>query len=156
MENSLERAIIRKLQEELPLVPQPYKFIAAELGISEEELLNKIKKLRDRKMLRRIGAILHHRTVGFKANAMVVWSVPIDRIRDVANIMISFPEVSHCYERKTMSNWPYNIYTMIHSKSFDKCEDLILHIAQTSGVDKYEVLHSTRELKKSSMKYFID
>lgn len=156
MDNSLDRAIVRKLQENLPLVPEPYKSIADELGISEQELLIRIKELRERKMLRRVGAILHHRTAGFKANAMVVWNVPIDKIRDVANIMISFPEVSHCYERKVMSNWPYNVYTMVHSESFEKCEAIILKIAHSAGIDTYEVLYSTRELKKSSMKYFED
>ncbi len=156
MDKLLEKAIVRRFQEELPLVPQPYKFIADELGISEQELINKIKELRERKILRRIGAILHHRTIGFKANAMVVWSVPIDRIREVADIMISFPQVSHCYERKSLPNWSYNIYTMIHSESFHKCEDIILNISKASSVDKYDVLYSTRELKKNSMKYFVD
>jgi len=156
MDNSLEKAIVRRFQEELPLVPQPYKFIADELGISEQELINKIKELKERKILRRIGAILHHRTIGFKANAMVVWSVPIDRIREVTDIMISFPQVSHCYERKPLPNWSYNIYTMIHSESFHKCEDIILNISKASAVDKYDVLYSTKELKKNSMKYFVD
>jgi DNA-binding Lrp family transcriptional regulator len=156
MENSLDSAVIRKLQEELPLVPEPYKCIAEELGITERELFDKINELRDKKMLRRIGAVLHHRTVGFKANAMVVWAVPEDRIIEVTNIMITFPQVSHCYERKPLPNWSYNIYTMIHSGTFEDCEAVILKIARMVRADKYEVLYSIRELKKSSMKYFID
>jgi len=156
MDNLLERAIVRKLQEDLPLVKEPYKHIADELGISEQELLSKINEMKDKKMLRRIGAILHHRTVGFKANAMVVWHVSEDRMMEVAHIMISFPQVSHCYERRTLPNWPYNLYTMIHSESLEVCEAIISQIIKITNIDTYEVLYSTKELKKSSMKYFVE
>jgi DNA-binding Lrp family transcriptional regulator len=156
MENSLEKAIVRKLQEDLPLVPRPYEVIAEELGITEEELLNKIQDLSKKKILKRIGAVLHHRTVGFNANAMVVWSVPEEKISDSVNKMISFKEVSHCYERKALSNWPYNIYTMIHAETIEDCEAIILELAKNTGIASYEVLYSTRELKKRSMKYFTE
>lgn len=156
MQDVLERAIIRKFQADLPLVPQPYKFIADELGISEERLLDKLNELHERKILRRISTVLHHRTVGFKANAMVVWCVPKNRIKEVTDIMISFPQISHCYERKSSIDWPYNIYTMIHSESVAGCEAIISQIMKTVGKYKYEVLYSSRELKKSSMKYFTD
>lgn len=156
MNSSLEKAIIRRLQEEIPLVPEPYKLIADELGISEQQLIESIKTLRDKKVLRRIAGILHHRTVGFKANAMVVWSVPSEKVKEVTDVMISLPQVSHCYERKTNANWPYNIYTMIHAETFEICEDIILQIAKAVAIDKYEALYSVKELKKSSMKYFLN
>lgn len=97
----LDKAIILKLQEDLPLVPRPYRHIACELGICEEELLGRLRKLKEERILRRIGAILHHRTVGFKANAMVVWNISECRIKEVTDMMITFPEVSHCYQRRT-------------------------------------------------------
>lgn len=156
MNSSLEKSIIRRLQEEIPIVPEPYKVIAEELGISEQQLLENIKSLRDKKMLKRISGILHHRTVGFKANAMVVWSVPKDKVKEVTDVMVTFPQISHCYERKTSVNWPYNIYTMIHAETFEKCEDIILKVSKAIAIDKYESLYSIKELKKSSMKYFID
>lgn len=151
----LDKAIIFKLQEDLPLVPQPYKHIACELGICEEELLGRLKKLKEEGILRRIGAILHHRTVGFKANAMVAWNISECRIKEVTDMMVTFPEVSHCYQRMALPNWNYNIYTMIHSKSFKQCDSIILHIAERININEYEVLYSTKELKKSSMKYFL-
>jgi len=156
MENALERAIVRRLQEDLPFVPKPYKYMADELGIPEQELLDKLKEMQDKRVLRRIGCILHHRTAGFKANAMVVWKVPKDRILEVTDIMVSFSQVSHCYERKTLSDWPYNVYTMIHAKTYEKCENIVLQIAKEANIYKYETLYSTKELKKSSMKYFTE
>ncbi|WP_070000022.1 siroheme decarboxylase subunit beta [Cellulosilyticum sp. I15G10I2] len=156
MKNILERAIVRRLQEDLPLVPEPYKYIADELGISEQELLDKLKEMQDKKYLRRIGCILHHRAAGFKANAMVVWEVPKDSIFEVTDIITSFPQVSHCYERETLPDWSYNIYSMIHAETFEKCEAIIVQIISKVSIYKYEVLYSTKELKKSSMKYFAE
>ncbi|MDF2614370.1 MAG: hypothetical protein K0S71_2156 [Clostridia bacterium] len=152
----LEKAIIRRLQEDLPLVKEPYKHMAAELGISEQEFLDKMSSFKEQKMLRRIGAILHHRTAGFEANAMVVWKVPQQRVAEVTELMISFREVSHCYERQSLPEWPYNIYTMIHSTHFETCGALIKQIADLTHLDHYEILYSTKELKKSSMKYFCE
>lgn len=156
MDISQKRQIILKLQDDLPLVPEPYKAIATDIGITEKELLEYIKELKDNKTLRRIGAVLNHRSVGFLANAMVVWLVPTERIKEVTDIMISFPQVSHCYEREVLNNWRFNIYTMIHSVSFDLCDDIIKKISQMTHINNYEVLYSTKELKKSSMKYFIN
>jgi DNA-binding Lrp family transcriptional regulator len=156
MEDSLEKAIICKLQEGLPLVAQPYKFIAEDLGISEQEVLDIIEGLSNKKMLRRIGAILHHRSVGIKANAMVVWCIPEEKVKDAVKIIIKYPEVTHCYERKVLKGWSYNIYTMIHSENKSHCEDIILNISKAISINNYEVLYSTKELKKSSMKYFVE
>lgn len=154
--NELEKAIVRKLQEDIPLVKEPYKYIAEELGISEHELLDKIEALKSQKALRRVGAMLHHRTAGFKANAMVIWEVAEDSIKQVTDLMISFDEVSHCYQRQTMPEWPYNIYTMIHAKTLKGCETIISTLLSKTDICKYEVLYSTKELKKSSMKYFTE
>ena len=149
-----KKQVILKLQEEIPLIPEPYKKIAEDIGISEDELFGYITELKSNKTLRRVGAVLNHRTAGFLANAMVVWSVPAERIKEVTDIMISFPHVSHCYERAVLSNWNYNIYTMIHSVSYELCEDIIKQISQMTNINNYEVLYSTKELKKSSMIYY--
>lgn len=153
--SSLDKSIIRKMQGNLPLAAQPYKLIAQELGIKEEELLEKIKEFCDNGIIRRFGATLNHRNVGFKANAMVVWIVPEERIKEVSGIMIQFPEVSHCYQRPTFPNWPYNIFTMVHGENKEKCEKTIKKIVLLTNIYKYSILYSTKELKKSSMKYFL-
>jgi siroheme decarboxylase len=155
MYSSLERAIVCKLQEDLPIVPEPYKAIAYELGISEMELLCKITEMKNKKALRRIGAVLHHNSAGFNANAMVVWKVPEERIDEVTELMVTFPQISHCYERVTCCNWDYNIYTMIHCETNDNLMNIIKCLAEAVQIKEYEVLHSLKELKKCSMKYFL-
>lgn len=152
----LDKAIIRKLQEDLPLVPRPYEEIACELGITEEELLDKIKELKDKGVIRRFGASLNHRNVGIKGNGMVVWIVPEKELKRVSRIMVSFSEVTHCYERPTYPNWPYNVFTMIHGEDRKTCEKIVERISKVSGIKTYSILYSTEELKKSSMKYFIE
>lgn len=156
MFSSLDISIIRKIQEDLPLVSEPYKEIAEELQITESELINKIKEFCNKGIIRRFGATLNHRSIGFKANAMVVWKVPEERIQEVSEIMVLFSQISHCYQRPTFLGWPYNVFTMVHGESKEECEKIIKHIVSASGINEYNILYSTHELKKSSMKYFIE
>ncbi len=155
MIDSIDEAIALRLQDDLPLVKEPYLHMAKELGITEEEVICRIENLKKRKVLRRIGAVLHHQKAGIKANAMVVWEVPEDQIQEAARLMASYDEISHCYQRQTLPKWPYNLYTMIHAKSREACEALIKEIAERTSIYRYEVLFSTKELKKISMKYFV-
>lgn len=155
MDNKLEKDIIKKLQGDLPLTAEPYKAVADELGISEKQVLEQLEILMQKRILRRVAGILNHKTAGFEANAMVVWKVAPNDIEEAANLMSSFDAVSHCYQRETLPEWPYNLYTMIHGKNFKVCEETIQQIAGQVQINEYEVLYSTRELKKSSMCYFI-
>ena len=156
MLSATEINIIRRLQEDLPLVSEPYKKLAEDLGITESELLTKIKELKNKKILRRFGAILNHRKVGFHSNAMAVWKIPEEKIIEATEIMISYQQVSHCYQRVTLLNWQYNIFTMIHGKSDLECENVVEKIANAINIKDYCLLYSTAELKKCSMKYFSD
>ncbi len=150
----IDKAIINKLSGDIPLEEEPYKKIAEELGITEEEVLSRIKEFQDKEIVRRIGAILYHREVGYKWNAMVVWAIPQDSVEKTASVMCSFKEVTHCYERPTFSNWPYNIFTMIHGESKKQCENIVKQIYERINCYDYKILYSLKELKKSSKKYF--
>ncbi|MBC2581836.1 Lrp/AsnC family transcriptional regulator [Clostridium sp. DJ247] len=152
----LEKNIVKRLSGDIPLCNEPYKKLAEELGITEEELLANINTLHHRGIIKRIGGVLFHREAGFKANAMVVWKVPGERIEHIGNLICSFSEVTHCYERQTYEDWPYNLFTMIHSESREICENVIKKIADVIKITDYKILYSTRELKKSSMKYFVE
>lgn len=154
MINELQKLIIKRLSLDIPILPEPYKAVAEELGISEDELINNLQDLNDKGILRRISGILYHRQAGYSANAMVVWIVPEGVIEQVGKFVCSFSEVTHCYQRPTFQNWPYNFFTMIHSETKDQCEKIIKKIADAINIYEYEILYSTKELKKSSVKYF--
>ena len=154
MIRSLDKKIISRLQENISIIETPYKEIAEELNMDEEELICKIKAYTKSGILKRIGAILYHRKAGFNANAMVVWKVDNRDINKIGEYMASIKEVSHCYERKPCAFWDYNLYTMIHEKDRESCNEIIEKISDSIGINEYKILYSTRELKKTSMKYF--
>ena len=153
MLSNLDKEIIKKLQQ-LPLVKEPYKELAEELDISEEKLMEKLETLKEQGILKRLGAVLRHRKVGYNANGMVVWDIPREAVTKAAEVMVSYPMISHCYERERAEGWPYNVYTMIHCQSAEECRRIISDIIAEIGEYPYSILFSTKELKKTSVQYF--
>lgn len=145
---------IRQLQEDIPLIPEPYRPMAERMGISEAVLLEVAARLSAQGYLRRMAAVLHHREAGFRANAMGVWVVPPARAEEVGQIMGSFKGVSHCYLRPTYPDWPYSIFTMVHGQKARDCQEIITAISQATGITEYALLYSTKEYKKVRLKYF--
>ena len=74
--------------------------------------------------MRRFAAVLRHQNAGFTSNGMVCWKVPEERIREVGELAASFPQVSHCYQRPTYPDWPYSLFSMVHSRSDEKCRSI--------------------------------
>ena len=151
-----DKEIVKVLQEDFPLCEEPYKVLAEKVGISEEEFLQRVQELVDEKKIRKMGAVIRHREAGFKANALCAWSVPPEKIDDIAKIMSSHPAISHCYDRTTAPNWNYNLYTMIHAKTRAECEGIIFELAQITGIKSFQIMYSKKEWKKTGMKYFCD
>lgn len=154
MLTKLEKKIIASIQEDIPVKSRPYLEISQKLKISEETLLETLQGLCDRGVIRRFGATIRHQKSGFAANAMVAWIVDEDRVDEVGVKMASFRQVSHCYRRNPNEQWPYNLYTMIHAKDKDTCQETARQMSRETSVKDYKLLFSRRELKKTSMKYF--
>ena len=150
----LNKKIIREIQTDLPIAPRPFLEVARKLNITEKDLLERVQGLIDKGYIRRFGATLRHRKVGINANAMSVWLVLDEDIERVGEIIASFKEVTHCYERHTLPDWKYNLYAMIHAKTRDGCLEIVKKISQRTGIKEYELLFSTEEFKKTSMEYF--
>jgi DNA-binding Lrp family transcriptional regulator len=152
--DNLDREIIRHLQADLPLTTTPFAAVASRVGIGEEELLERIRGLKERGVLRRFGATVSHLKAGIKANVMVAWYVPEDQVDEVGPLMASLREVSHCYERKTNRHWKYNLFTMVHGKSRKQCREVVGRIAEMTGIEDYAYLFTRKEFKKTSPEYF--
>ena len=146
---------IRELQEDLPLVTRPFAPMAEALGITQQQLFDMASDLEQRGIMRRFSAVLHHRRAGFKANAMVVWDVPEERSVEVGAVMAQSKWVTHCYERPRFDDWRYSHFTMIHAASQEKCEDVAVEISEATRIDDYMLLYSTREYKKTRVRYFV-
>ncbi len=151
-----DKDFIRELQKDMEIIDEPFVKAANNLGISENELFEKMKHYEDIGVMRRFAAILRHRQVGFTANGMIVWKVPEDRISKVGETLGSFPQVSHCYERPTYADWPYNVFSMIHCKSHDEANEMAKTIQDQIHVDEYKILFSSREFKKTRVEYFVE
>jgi DNA-binding Lrp family transcriptional regulator len=149
-------AIIKALQGPMKAVERPYDEAAAEVGLSTEELLDKLGDMVDRKILRRVAAILFHRRAGFSANGMGVWKVPEDQILEVGGRMAAVRGISHCYQRPTYADWPYSVFTMAHGRSKEECDAVLDSIAEQNGMgpDDRATLYSSTEYKKIRLRYF--
>jgi len=150
-----EKDAIRGMQEDLALVPRPYDEIAKGLDMTNSELFALAKDFQDRRIMRRYSAVLHHRRSGFKANAMIVWKVPEERSEEVGIMMAGHDAVTHCYERPTFPDWPYTHFTMVHATTPEGCEQINNEISEATGITERMVLYSTREYKKTRVRYFV-
>jgi DNA-binding Lrp family transcriptional regulator len=146
--------LVRVLQEDLPVEHEPFVRLAAQLGMSVPELFAEAAAFKEEGRLRRFAAILAHRAAGFVANGMGVWAVPPDRVDEVGDKMATFKAVSHCYQRPVYSDWPYNVFSMIHGRTKEDCQTVLDTIQRATGVEHYTVLYSTKEFKKIRLKYF--
>ena len=151
-----DKDFIRELQKDMEIIDEPFVKAANNLGITETELFEKMKQYEDIGVMRRFAAILRHRQIGFTANGMIVWKVPEDRISEVGAKLGAFPQVSHCYERPTYSDWPYNVFSMIHCKTHDEANEMAKTIKNQIQVDDYRILFSSREFKKTRVEYFVE
>jgi len=150
----VDRRLIAVMQGDIPILERPFAAIGRELGLTESEVIRRLRRFQEVGWLRRVAAILRHREAGFVANAMSVWRVPADRVDEAGRAMAAFPEVSHCYRRPTAPDWPYSLYAMIHGRLPDDCRRVADEIARVVRPEAYKLLFSTREFKKTSMTYF--
>ena len=151
-----DKAIVRSLQEGLPLVERPFAQIADELGLSEDALLTRINEWIDQRVIRRFGAVVNHRKLGFSANGMAVFNVPADRLDEVGRAVAACPEVSHCYQRPALPGFDYNLYAMVHGQTVRQVESIVAELAASLALPDRDILFSTVEYKKQSMKYFTE
>ena len=149
-------AVIKALQGDMPIVSEPYAPAAEQLGMAQEDLLAHLEQMQERRLLRRVAAILFHRRAGFSANGMGVWKVPDDRVMELGPRMAAFRGISHCYQRPTYKDWPYSIFTMAHGRSKDECDAILDSIADLTGVDERATLYSSTEFKKIRLLYFTE
>lgn len=151
-----DKKFIRELQKDLEITDRPFLKTSEKLGMSEEQIFDKLKHYEEIGVMRRFAAILRHRDAGFVANGMIVWKVPEQRIEEVGEKLGAFPQVSHCYQRPVYPDWPYNVFSMIHCKSQDEATEMAKEIQNQISVDEYRILFSAREFKKTRVEYFVE
>jgi siroheme decarboxylase len=151
-------AVIRALQGPMEVTDRPYDAAASEVGMTTDAFLDHLRGMVDRRILRRVAAILYHRRAGFSANGMGVWRVPEENIHEIGGRMAAVRGISHCYQRPTYPDWPYSVFTMAHGRSKAECDAILDSIADEHGLhgDDRAVLYSSTEYKKIRLRYFVD
>lgn len=153
--DQLDRDMINALSGDISGSLRPYKDIADSLGVSEEDVLKRLRGYRESGVLRRMGAMIAHRVAGVDANGMIVWDVPEETVELIGEKLASASEVTHCYARPKSPEWPYRLYTMVHAKTREECSRVAERLASEVGIDRYKLVFSTREFKKTSPRYFV-
>jgi siroheme decarboxylase len=144
-----DKKIILALNRPLGIMSRPFAAAARKLGWKESRLLDNIRAYKKQGLIRRFGFVLAHRNIGFKSNVLVAWKVPAGSFARAENIFKAAEEISHCYQRKTFPDWPYNVYTMVHGADRQSCWKLIRELSRKAGIKDYRVFFTLKELKKT-------
>ncbi|MBI2390872.1 MAG: Lrp/AsnC family transcriptional regulator [Deltaproteobacteria bacterium] len=148
-----EKSMLRALQQPLPIEHFPFATLAYENGLREEELLSYARGALGG-VLRRYVATFRHRKLGVHGNGMVVWRIDEASLPEIGAMFAEAPEVSHCYARNPIEGFPYSLYTMIHAKDEATVRAVAASMAARVGDPEHAILFSTRELKKTRLRYF--
>ena len=153
--DAIDRRLIRAAQAGLPLCREPYRALAAELGLDAGEVMARLGRMLARGIIRRIGAVPNHYRLGVVANGMTVWDVDDADIERVGSQVGALPFVTHCYRRpRRLPLWPYNLFAMVHGTSRAEVTEKAGEIARVLGdsARAHDILYSTRILKKTGLR----
>jgi len=151
-----DRRLIAAVQDGLPMVPRPFAAIGAALGLSEEEVIRRLAAMLDAGVIKRFGVVVRHHELGYRANAMVVWNLPDDRVAEIGRRLAECPCVTLCYQRpRRLPDWPYNLFCMVHGRDRSVVEAQVADMAARLGLEGIDraVLFSCRRFKQRGARY---
>lgn len=145
----VDMILLAHLETGLPLVEEPYDEIGGHLGLTGDEVLERIGKLMKDGIIRKFRARINQRKLGISANALVAWKRGTSQNGNLGSLLGSFPCVTHCYERLPVpGRWDYEFYTVHHGYSHEEVLGEIKALSDRVGVNDYIVLFSTEEFKR--------
>ena len=154
--DAIDYQLIEAIQNGLPISSRPYAEIGEALNLTEQEVIDRLTRLRQRGLVKRLGVIVNHRQLGYRANAMIVMNVPDHLVDQIGNHISQFSFISLCYQRPRQDErWPYNLYCMIHGKSKERVLEQLEQLLEACGLAHYprEVLFSRRCFKQRGAVY---
>lgn len=153
---SAGQRLLAAIQDGLPLVSRPYAEIGRRAGLSEAEVIERLRLWLETGVIKRLGVVVRHRKLGYRANAMVVFDVPDERVSEIGHRLATFACVTLCYRRpRRGEGWPYNLFCMIHGKDRATVEAQVEALAIACGLDEIPraVLFSRRCFKQRGAVY---
>ena len=149
-----QKQLVRALQDDVEIKAEPFASVAKRVGRPVEEVLSQIRAWIKTGLVRRFGAVLAHRRVGYRANGMAVFRLPAGRADEAGRALAERPEITHCYRRPPLPDFPYTLYAMIHGQSEEAVRSLADRLAKELNAPDHALLFSTTEFKKSYLRYF--
>ena len=140
--DDINRAILNRIQSDFPLTPRPYLTIAEDLGLSEDDVLNRLKRLKKEGFIRRIGGNFVPEKLGF-ISTLCAARVPEDKIDSFAEIVNRYPGVTHNYQR----NNEFNIWFTFIAPSMDEIHENLDRIRLETGINDIISLPATKVFK---------
>lgn len=156
LNDAVNRALLQAVENGLPLAPEPYALIGRQLGIDENEVIERLRSLQEQGVIKRLGIVVRHRALGYHANAMVVWNVPDNEIAATGRCLGSIPFITLCYRRpRRLPDWPYNLFTMIHGRDRKQVLARVEHLVSCCGMRDidHQILFSPRCFKQRGARY---
>ena len=150
--------LLAALQPGLPLIKQPYYALGRTLNLSEQAVLKYLGDWLQQGLIKRLGIIVHHRALGYRANAMVVWDIPDTEIGTVGRKLALESGVNLCYRRpRRLPHWRYNLFCMIHGRERDTVLAQIERLRVTQNLESYpySVLFSVRCFRQRGAYYHL-
>jgi siroheme decarboxylase len=148
--------LVEAVQTGFPLVPHPYAEIGARIGMSEDEVIERLAGLARAGVIRRMGVVVRHHELGYRANAMVVWDIPDERVAALGARIGAVDFVTLCYRRpRRPPDWPYNLFCMIHGRDREAVLANVAELIERCGLGdiQHEVLFSRRRFKQRGALY---
>jgi DNA-binding Lrp family transcriptional regulator len=140
--DDIDKAIINRIQSEFPIASRPYLELANELELTEKEVLDRVTRLKEDGIIRRIGGNFVPGKLGF-VSTLCAARVPADKIEHFAEIVNRYPGVTHNYQRDNQ----YNVWFTFISPSMDEIETNLKKIVEESGVSDILNLPATKVFK---------
>lgn len=150
----LARQLVELTQAGLPLVEDPWAWLAEKLGIDVDATLALLQRLQADGAIRRIAAVPNHYRLGYRHNGMTVWEVDEAQLGRLGPLVGSQAFVSHCYRRPRREGWNYNLFAMVHGRSAEEIDAYRNEIRQLLGsaCRADDMLVSSRILKKTGLR----
>jgi siroheme decarboxylase len=151
----MDRALIRATQAGLPFDREPYARVGEQIGLSEAEVIERLGRMIDHGIVRRIGLVPNHYKLGLAANGMTVWNVVDNQAEKLGAWVGALDFVSHCYLRpRALPDWPYNLFAMTHGRTREEVREKARRIEELLGPASRgsDILFSTHILKKTGLR----
>ncbi len=154
--DDIDRKLVAVTQSGLPVNHTPYQSIAETTGISQHDVIQRLKNMLSCGIIRRIGAVPDHYQFGLTVNGMTVWDIKDKKVSALGETIGQLDFVSHCYQRpRHPCVWHYNLFAMVHGTSQKEVNN---KVKQIKGLLKkncraHEILYSSAILKKTGLRY---